>query len=86
MISEIESNQYWARYRELAEKENPKLEQLKSAESAIFAYDTIHKAMEELDEQMTMLEDGTVEAMSPSPILTIAGGSSSVLPFSLLLR
>lgn len=73
IISEIESNQFWSRYQELAEQGDPRLDTLKSAESAMFAYNIIHKAMEELDEQMLMLEDGTVEAMSPSPVLSIAG-------------
>lgn len=49
--------------------------EFKSAETAVYAYEVIEKAMLELDEQMEMSEDGTVDAVSPSPVLMIAGES-----------
>ncbi|ORY54867.1 hypothetical protein BCR35DRAFT_310223 [Leucosporidium creatinivorum] len=76
LISEVETNDFCARYNELLKKEDPRVGsgELKSAEAAVYAYEMIEKAMLELDDQMLMSEDGTVEAVSPSPILDIADG------------
>lgn len=85
LISEVESNDFCERYRDLVEKKDPRVErgEFKSAETAFYAYEVIEKAMLELDEQMIMSEDGTVEAVSPSPVLMIAGKPcASVLPSS----
>lgn len=70
LISQLEASDLYARYEELSQVEK---EGARSAELAVFAYEVIGKAMKELDEELQMSEEGTVEAMSPSPVLTIAG-------------
>ncbi|GAA5942457.1 uncharacterized protein JCM15063_006255 [Sporobolomyces koalae] len=71
IVQAEEALEFARRYRELA-RNGGNMDNLVSAESAMWAWDTAEEAWVALDEQLSVLDDGTVSSVSPSPVLDIA--------------